>query len=134
MKKQKDKLPTEFRGCMWDAGWEFDAPCILYFPFKRYGVGGNAHHLHDMVDDICIDLSLGKEANRDFTESCRKEFEWRGWSESGFRTRKNAWHLRFMVRWYRDEDGELCHESKLVGEKYGPFQARHAKKKGKVRK
>jgi hypothetical protein len=36
------KLPTQFRGCIWDAGWEFDAPCVIYSPVQIYSHGGNS--------------------------------------------------------------------------------------------
>ena len=92
-------LTTLFRGIFWDAGWEFDAPCILYWPCKRYGIGGNSHHLDSMVEDICIDLTLGKQPAFQWSESDLKEFKWRGWSPRGFANRKQAWHVEIGVAW-----------------------------------
>lgn len=114
------KYPTEFRGCTWDDGWEFDAPCVLYSPIKRYGIGNNSGYLENMVEDYCIDLALGDTPRRGLTASEKKEFAWRGWSERGMRHRKRAWHRVITVRWYRDSYGELCFEPKTVYEGYGP--------------
>lgn len=52
MKPLVGHLPTEFRGCQWNDGWEFDAPAVIYYP-RQYGrwrncergrYGNGAHH------------------------------------------------------------------------------------------
>jgi len=116
--------PTLFRGVFWDAHWEFDAPCVMYYPFKRYGFGGNASRFDSMVEDVCIDLSLGKHVRRGFTESELKEFRWRGWSPRGFSRRKDAWHIQVSVEWFVDGYGEVSFQGAIRKEQWGPFATR----------
>ena len=113
-----NNLPTLFRGCMFDADWEFDAPCIVYSPIQRNGIGGNSYHIDEMVDDYCIDLSLWKSPRKRFSENDLKEFKWRGWSPRGFAKRREAWHVEITVRWYTEE-GELYHELVKRRERFG---------------
>lgn len=93
-----------FRGCMFDDGWEFDAPCILYSPFKRSGIGGNIGHIEDMVEDICNDLADGRSVPRGWSEGDLKEFRWRGWSPRGFARRRQAWHREIVVEFIEDDE------------------------------
>ena len=98
------KLPTEFRGCLWDDGWEFDAPCVIYYPRKlmRYAHGGNTGTLDDMVQDITYNLGEGLPPNDGgLDEDCK----WRGWSKDGMRRRRNAWHVVFKGKWVMTEEG-----------------------------
>lgn len=118
-------LPKIIRGCMWDEGWEFDAPCIIYYPFFKYGDGGNTGHLDRMVEDVCIDLSID-EGEPDFLgtmEELEGECKWRGWSMKGFQRRKNAWHVEFRLRWVRKANGELDFEVTERIEQRGPFRS-----------
>ena len=73
-------LPVEFRGCMWNDGWEFDAPSVIYYPskFVRYGDGGNSGVLDRLVEDICFDLAEGNPTN---DAGLAEECEWRGWGK-----------------------------------------------------
>lgn len=98
-------LPTEFRGCQWDDGWEFDAPAVIYYPpaFVRSGDGGNTGAIDSMVEDICMDLSLGFEHNDGGIDG---ECKWRGWSRYGFARRKNARHVVIKVRWSPGKEGD----------------------------
>lgn len=124
----KDMIyPTIVRGCMFDAGWEFDAPCVIYYPWLQFGFGGNTGHLHDMVENICIDLSIAaeraSEASKfapkygDMLTELARECEWRGWSINGFSKRKNAWHVEFTVTWNKDYTKfEITNR-----EQWGPF-------------
>ena len=98
-------LPVEFRGCMWNDGWEFDAPSVIYYPrkFARYGDGGNSGVLDRLVEDICFDLI---EGNPTSDAGLARECEWRGWGKR-FDRRKDAWHVVFKVRWFREKDGTL---------------------------
>ena len=75
-------FPTEFRGVMWNDHWEFDAPCVIYYPpaFMAFGIGGNTGHLDSMVEDICENLSLKWDHNDGGLD---RECEWRGWSKRG---------------------------------------------------
>lgn len=119
-------LPTVIRGCFWDEGWEFDAPCIIYSPFFKYGHGGNCGHLYDMVEDVCIDLAIcSDDAVADFEEmreELERECQWRRWSMKGFKSRKNAMHIEFRVRWFFKKNGELDFEVTDQIENDGPFK------------
>lgn len=110
-----------FRGCIWDDGWEYDAPCVLYSPVKRYGIGGNSGHIDSMVEDIASDISCCIAVRHDWTADDLREFEWRGWSPRGFARRKNARHVEIVVGFHATEDGEL--EAKVLRrrEQRGPF-------------
>jgi hypothetical protein len=103
--KAEDRLT--FRGCMWDAHWEFDAPCVVYSPVKRYGFGGNSGEIDHMVDSVCCDIALGKLTWSGWHESDVREFKWRGWWRWGFRWRRRAWHVVIVVEFYRSGDGLL---------------------------
>ena len=120
-----DGLPTVIRGCLFNAHWEFDAPCIIYYPFFKYGYGGNTGQLDDMVQDVCIDLSIDDE-EPDFNGTLQElasECEWRGWSMKGFQRRKNAWHVEFRLRWFRKPNGDLDFEITERIEQFGPFRS-----------
>lgn len=93
------KLPTLFRGVWWNDGWEFDAPCVITFPFKRYGYWGNSSVFDQMVQGVCSDLAMGLDVRRGWSESDLHEFRWRGWS-TRFERRKNAWHIAIKVAWF----------------------------------
>lgn len=111
-------LPRVFRGCMWDAHWEYDAPSVVYEPIQRYGYGG----IVELVEDYCIDLAIAAEKGgvpRPGLSACdRKEFRWRGWRMDRMHNRANAWHLEVHIRWFR-RDGEICFEIKKVTERFG---------------
>lgn len=115
-------LPTVFRGIFWDAGWEFDGPCVMYSPFRRYGFGGNSYHFDRMVEDVCFDLGAGDDVAANWDDSDLREFKWRGWSPRGFSRRKQGWHIKITVEWYIDE--ELGPMPRFVDrkEQWGPFQ------------
>lgn len=103
-----------FRGCIFDDQWEFDAPCIVYAPVKRYGIGGNSGKIDDLVEDICFDLSSGKDVQRGFSKFNLQEFKWRGWSPRGF-ARRRAWHVEIKVKFVLDEYKMLSW--KVIGRK-----------------
>lgn len=112
--KAGDKL--FFHGCMWDEGWEFDAPAIIYSPIKRYGNGGSIpDHLETMVEDICIDLSLDEDVREGWSDFDLKEFAWRHWDPNGFCRRKRAWHVKYEVGFFLDGDNELSFSIHEVG-------------------
>lgn len=118
------KKPTVFRGVMWDDYWEYDAPCVMYYPFKRYRIGGNSSTFDNLVEDVCCDLSMGMKVVRGFCEDELREFKWRGWSTTGFSRRKRAWHIEIKVRWFVDKDGEQTFEIVNRRESAGPFRKR----------
>ena len=91
-------LPTEFRGCQWNDGWEFDAPCVVYYPrrFRRYGYGGNTGAIDDMVDEICYALAC---ENKPTDGGLAQECAWRGWGPR-FDRRRDARHVVYRVRWW----------------------------------
>ena len=100
--------PTIFRGVFWDAGWEFDGPCVIYEPFKRYGFGGNSGKFDQMVEDICIDIAIGSanvETWKRWSSHDAKEFAWRGWNADKFPTQK-GWHVSVEVEWSTNDLGE----------------------------
>lgn len=113
-------LPTEFYGCWWDADWEFDAPAIVYYPFKKYGFG-SALEIDQLVEDVCIDICLGEQPRTKFTESELSEFKWRRWNPKGFAKRKNAIHRRITVKWFYQQDGELMFDFIKEEQSEGPF-------------
>lgn len=94
-----------FRGCSWDACWEFDVPCILYSPVRRYRIG-SAYDIESMVEDVCCDLADGEAVAKEFGDSDLKEFEWRGWSPRGFSRRRNAVHFKVTVRFVKPSNDE----------------------------
>jgi hypothetical protein len=112
-------LPTEFRGCFWDDGWEFDAPCAVYLPWRcrRYGYGGNSGELDRLVENICWDLGNGEKLT---DRGLAQEAAWRGWSLRGLRRRKQAWHVVFKVRWETEADGSKWGEIVDRAETFGP--------------
>ena len=119
---RESTVPTVFRGVFWDAHWEFDAPCVLYAPFKRFGIGHNSYHIDEMVEDICIDISLGKSPRTKWIESDLKEFKWRGWSPRGFAKRKEAFHVTITGRWTFTDDEQWDFEITDRKETWGPHE------------
>ena len=109
-------LPTEFRGCQWNDGWEFDAPCVVYYPrrYRRYGYAGNTGAIEDVIDEICEALATGKTPT---DGGLAQECGWRGWGQR-FERRRDAWHCVYRVRWYV-EDGEVYWETTKVSEIFG---------------
>lgn len=122
IKRLLNNLPIEFRGCIWDEGWEFDAPCILYYPAKRYTpFAGNSGGVDCLVDELCCDISLygiGK-IDRGFAKSELNEFKARGWGLR-FERRRNARHVIIKGKW-KKEDGEIYFDITSRKEKTGPF-------------
>ena len=113
-------LPTEFRGCTWDDGWEFDAPCVIYYP-SRYacaGEGNNSGGLDYMVEDICNAIGEGEDHDDGGLDG---ECEWRGWSRRGFARRRRATHVVFTVQWSM-EDGRPAGDIVARTESFGPPQ------------
>ena len=116
----------EFRGCIWDDGWEFDAPCVLYRGAKVSGYGGNYGEIENMIESALIDAMIsGKPLPSQWSPSDLHEFKCRGWSPRGFARRKAAYHVRVVVRVIPDPDcpGELSWEELARGAKQGPFSA-----------
>jgi hypothetical protein len=93
-----------FEGCSWDAQWEYDCPCVLYSPVRRYHISGSSG-IESMVEEICFDLAAGTSVKRGFEDSDLKEFAGWRWSPNGFRRRKNAMHYRVTVRFTKPDDG-----------------------------
>jgi hypothetical protein len=110
------KLPTEFRGVAWNDHWEFEMPCVVYWPkkYRRFKSEGNTGGIEYAVEDICEDIILGSPAD---DGGLAHECKWRGWG-SRFGRRKDAWHVTIQVRWFI-EDGELAFEQVSRKEKFG---------------
>jgi len=109
-------LPTEFRGCQWNDGLDFDAPCVVYYPrrFRRYGYGGNTGAIDDMVDEICYALAC---ENKPTDGGLAQECAWRGWGPR-FDRRRDARHVVYRVRWWV-ESGVVKWEVTKRRETYG---------------
>ena len=99
------KYPTEFRGCMWSDGWEFEAPCVVYFP-RRYAAfmsDGNTGGIDRLVEYITSDIADGED-HRD--RGLSGECEWRGWGKR-FDRRRDAWHVIIKGHWTMGSDGRI---------------------------
>ena len=98
-------LPTEFSGCAWNDGWEFEMPIVIYSPKKymRFASGGSAGEIESVVEDICMDLACELPLN---DGGLKEECKWRHWSVNRFAKRKNAEHRTIKVKWFI-EDGEI---------------------------
>ena len=110
-------LPTEFRGCMWNDHWEFEAPCVVYFPseYAAFKAAGNTGGIDSIVEDICINISLGWEHNDGGLAS---ECEWRGWGKR-FGRRKDAHHVVIKGHWTLDAEGQPEWHEDFRTETYG---------------
>ena len=119
-----EDLPTEFRGCLWDEHWEFDAPFVVYFPkaFRRAGIGGNSAYIDEAIEDITIDISMGKRSNEVQEKSLARECEFRRWDIDGFAKRKEAWHVSIKGRWEEDEYEDLVFVQTERKEQFGSFK------------
>ena len=116
MKPLVGHLPTEFRGCQWNDGWEYDAPAVIYYPrqFRRYGFGGNTEAIDELVDEICMDLATEqKPCDGGLAQECG----WRGWGPR-FDRRRDARHVVYRVRWWV-ESGVVQWEVTKRTETYG---------------
>ena len=119
MSNNPRRMPTEFRGCIWDDGWEYDAPCVIYFPwaFRRFGIGSNSYALDSIVEEICFDIgALASIHDGGLARKC----QWRGWGLRGFGRRKKAEHVVFHVKWTPDECGRMWGEIVRRTEYWGP--------------
>jgi hypothetical protein len=117
LKEQIAMLPTEFRAVSWNDGWEFDMPCVVYFPAKyaHFEIVGGTGVAELVVDAICMNIVLGHKPN---DGGLARECEWRGWSINRMGRRKAAWHATIKVRWFI-EDGELAWAFTSSKETYG---------------
>ena len=96
--KNKSDLPTEFRGCTWNDGWEFEAPLVVYYPkeYQSFDSVGSVYEAESVVEQICIDISLDfKHRDGGLQDECN----WRGWSINRFARRKNAKHFIIKGEW-----------------------------------
>lgn len=118
MKTDISTLPTEFRGCQWNDHWEFEAPCVVYFParFAAFTSAGNTGGIDSIVDDICTNLSLGWEHN---DGGLATECKWRGWGKR-FDRRRDARHVVITGHWVNDSQGNPDWHEDSRTETYGP--------------
>ena len=108
--------PTEFRGCIWDEGWEFDAPCVLYYPWfwRRFGIGSNNERIDSLVEDACWDYThKDGQARSSKQRDLEREMRWRGWG-SRFDRRRRAEHVVIRVKWDGD-DYEIVERIESIG-------------------
>jgi hypothetical protein len=117
------KLPTLFRACMWDDGWEFGAPGVVYFPrpYLRYGEVYDAGGLDDMLADILDGIVEGLPAS---DGGLADECEWRQWG-AGFARRRQASHVAYRVQWISLDKGLSWSIAKRT-ETWGPGPSRRA--------
>lgn len=109
----------EFCGCMWDEGWHYDAPAVLYSPFKRYTPNaGNSFAIIELAERIACDIVCEIPFIRGWHQSDLKEFAWRGWDRHNFARRKNAWHMQVRIGFY-NRDGELHFRVISARERFG---------------
>ncbi len=106
-----NKLPTKFRGCHFDDGWEFDGPTVIYYPWKyrayspdHSNSGGIETLLECMLIDICLENDISG-----YQKGLDNEIKWRRWGKR-FDKREKACHLEIIVKWYSDKDGELSYD------------------------
>lgn len=117
------QLPTTIIGCMFDDGWEFDMPTIIYFPFLISGYGSNDGKLYDMTECLCraiVDENHNQIAG--WESHLKEECAWRGWSIGGFSRRKNATHIQFNIIWAQDYHNGLHFSIVDSVKKQGPFK------------
>ena len=99
-----------FKGCVWNAHWEFDCPAIIYSPVQRYfdNCGSICKEVVEgLVEDVCIDICLKGQIDKEFNVLDKKVFKWRGWSLKGFGSRKSAVHAIVPVVFKMDKDGMI---------------------------
>lgn len=94
-----------FKGCCWDAKWEFDFPTAIYSPIRRYGMTMNIvpDSFRQLVVDACEELCLHGQTRSHFTKEVTKTFEQNKWSFNLAR-KKNAIHGEITVHFYMDKD------------------------------
>lgn len=112
-------FPTEFRGCRFDAGWEFDSPAVVYYPSSHRNVSENGR-VDSLIEDICISISMGDDS-QDGIDEFMDQCENRGWGPRGFAKRKRAWHMLVIVTWKFGEDGNPEFEYQRIEEWNGPI-------------
>lgn len=95
-----------FRGVVWNEGWDFDAPVIIYEPVCSYRSDGSICEaaIEQAVEDICIKLVLGDDVRTEWSPQDMKEFTWRGWNPNRFSKRKRAVHASFVVTFFDGHD------------------------------
>lgn len=95
------------RGVMFDDGWDFDAPIVLYSGFLALSDGGSIcrESIYHAVESSCLDWVMDGNIPNQWSDLQTKEIRWRGWSERGFRRRKNAVHAEFKVKLIHEDDG-----------------------------
>jgi len=119
--KPGDKLVVF--GCIFNANWEYDAPCVLYSGMRAYGMGGNSGHLDSLLEDALWQWSCaGWRLPVWWSSTTLDEFHWRKWSLRGFRHRKDATHVRFIVKFFVGEYGALSWKIVDRKERRGPFK------------
>lgn len=115
----RNNKTTTFRGVMWDDGWEFVAPLVVYSPVKLYEVGTNTGGIERMVEDYCIDFVCDRNPLGEFSDLELKEFKSRGWNADGFSRKRKGHHVKVEVKWFYDSDGQKAFEIVNVSEQYG---------------
>ena len=96
----------QFKGCVWNAHWEFDCPAVIYSPVCVYrdNCGSiDEQTIKDMIEDVCVDIcwSALKPVYTKFSI-----LDWRGRSVKGFARRRNAIHCVVPVRFKLGDNNE----------------------------
>lgn len=108
MKYNIKDLPTKFRGCFWDDGWEFDGPTVIYYPWKYRAYSdsySNSGGIENLLECMIIDISLGNDLSG-YQRSLDTEMLWRKWGKQ-FSRRKSATHLEISGEWCYNDYGDL---------------------------
>ena len=115
-------LPTEFRGCQWDAGWEFGGPAVVYYPGRyRLLAGSEFVTVDSLINRICARIARGHPAHDGCLSLC--EYGPR------FDRRRRATHVVIRVRWYQDERTPLWFEQISRRETWGPPNDKYKRSK-----
>lgn len=108
----KDGEIITFKGCVWDDGWEFEAPMVIYEPICRFGDSGSIceESIYELVENVCIDLVCEGEVRKGFSDCELEDFKWRGWNPKRFKYRKSAVHGEFKIRFFKEKNGKMMFE------------------------
>lgn len=112
MSEEKWKPPLNktvlFKGCVWDAHWEFDCPAIIYSPVCIYSDNNSSLDkctVENMVEDLCVDICVNGYAKKKFSKLDLKDFNWRGWSIKNIIKRKNTINVIVPVIFKNGKEG-----------------------------
>lgn len=100
-----------FKGCCWDAKWDYDFPTALYSPVKRYGLSSQLHEkaFRNLVITLCDTLVDEEQVRNGFTTRETKVFEHHRWTFD-LKRKKSAIHGEIRVRFFFNQAGGKDYE------------------------